>query len=246
MDSFIKTLCICLFIFVMTITVPPVVEFIKATSEKNGDMGTASYYTISESNIGYSLSYNLDGGTLTKENLKQYGLFTPTFTLNNPSKIGYEFIGWTGSNGDIPQLTITICTGSCGDLEFTANYKQILQLLIDENAVTWTEVEGVTSFDIYVNNTKCLTTTNRILSIEELNSFCNNGQNVVYIKSGELISNTIDYVYYDTSILENVVLNVKFSRSSEGYSLNAGNLVIVAYTYNGQPNGGMIDNNVYE
>jgi uncharacterized repeat protein (TIGR02543 family) len=42
--------------------------------------------------------------------------------LNAPSKQGDEFIGWTGSNGDTPQMTVTIPKGSTGERSYYANY----------------------------------------------------------------------------------------------------------------------------
>ncbi len=45
-----------------------------------------------------------------------------TFTLNNPTREGFTFVGWTGSNGSTPQLTVTIQKGTTGDLEFVANW----------------------------------------------------------------------------------------------------------------------------
>ena len=71
----------------------------------------------------YTISYQLDGGTLSNENPFFYHADTETFTLNNPSKAGYDFIGWTGSNGDTPELEVTVDAQSVsGDLEYTANY----------------------------------------------------------------------------------------------------------------------------
>ena len=48
------------------------------------------------------------------------------FTLRNPTKTGYTFIGWTGSNGTIPQTTVTIAQGSTGNREYTANWTQTI------------------------------------------------------------------------------------------------------------------------
>lgn len=245
MDNFSKALCILLFGFVMTFTIPTCIEWIQAFSDKNGDMGTASYYPIKENSFGYSLTYNLDGGTLSVDNPTEYGIYSPTFTLNNPTKTGFEFIGWTGSNGTTPQLTVTICTGSAGDLEFTANYEQILELFLDENGIVWTTIDGLTEFDVYVNETKCLTTSESRLSLENLNKFCNEGINTIYIKSGEACSNIVEYNYIDLSNFENLTFNFRFSRSSEGYSFGLGSMAI-GYTYAGEQKGGFIDYNIYE
>ena len=70
--------------------------------------------------ITYNIKYNLDGGSAT--NNATYTIETPTFTLNNPTKKGYTFTGWTGSNGTTKQKTVKVEKGSTGDKEFTANY----------------------------------------------------------------------------------------------------------------------------
>ncbi len=70
----------------------------------------------------YNIAYNLDGGNLDKANPTQYGKASSTITLNNPTKNGYNFKGWTGSNGNVPQTTVTIGNGSTGDKNYTANW----------------------------------------------------------------------------------------------------------------------------
>ncbi len=68
----------------------------------------------------YVISYNLGGGSLATVNPELYKEDTPTFTLNNPTKTGYDFIGWTGKNISNPQLEVEIVKGSTGDREYTA------------------------------------------------------------------------------------------------------------------------------
>ena len=72
----------------------------------------------------YTITYNLDGGEVT-ENPSTYTVETEDFTLNNPSKVGYNFIGWTGSNGNIPSTNVTVEKGTINDLTYTANYEVI-------------------------------------------------------------------------------------------------------------------------
>ena len=80
------------------------------------------YFTPYHNSNAYTITYVLDGGT--HENPTTYYEDTRTFTLENPRKIGYTFIGWTGSNGEIPELTVTIPTGSTGDRTYIANYEE--------------------------------------------------------------------------------------------------------------------------
>ena len=70
--------------------------------------------------INYTITYNLNGGS--GNNPSSYNIDTTTFTLANPTKTGYTFNGWTGSNGNSPQTSVTISKGSQGDKTYTANW----------------------------------------------------------------------------------------------------------------------------
>ncbi|GBU26239.1 hypothetical protein R83H12_02934 [Fibrobacteria bacterium R8-3-H12] len=74
--------------------------------------------------IPYTITYNLDGGTVAS-NPTSYTIETATLTLNNPTKSGYTFSGWTGSNGTAPQTDVSIAKGSTGDKSYTANWTLI-------------------------------------------------------------------------------------------------------------------------
>ncbi|MBQ2592365.1 MAG: Ig-like domain-containing protein, partial [Candidatus Riflebacteria bacterium] len=86
----------------------------------------------------YKITYDLKGGTLTEENPNGYNTASETFKLNEPTKVGYEFIGWTGSNGDTPQILVSVVQGSKSDLNYVANYS------IVNYALTYTNVENCT------------------------------------------------------------------------------------------------------
>ncbi|MCI8833359.1 MAG: hypothetical protein HFJ19_04075 [Clostridia bacterium] len=70
---------------------------------------------------GYTINYELNGGTVTG-NPTTYTIESENITLKNPTKAGYSFIGWTGSNGETPQLEVTINKGSTGNKNYTANW----------------------------------------------------------------------------------------------------------------------------
>ena len=82
------------------------------------------YSNIINQTSEYQINYNLDGGTVSGNPLS-YTKETETFTLLNPTKEGWTFIGWTGSNGNIPQISVTINKGTMENLSYTANWKQI-------------------------------------------------------------------------------------------------------------------------
>ena len=45
-----------------------------------------------------------------------------TFDLAAPTRLGYTFLGWTGSNGETKQLIVSIATGSTGDKNYVAHW----------------------------------------------------------------------------------------------------------------------------
>ena len=70
--------------------------------------------------VDYTIDYDLTGGTLTEPNPSTYTYETEDFTLQNPVREGYIFLGWTGSNGNEPEKKVTIQKGSSGDRTYRA------------------------------------------------------------------------------------------------------------------------------
>ena len=69
----------------------------------------------------YSISYNLNGGSAS--NPTTYNIETNTFTLNNPTKAGVTFSGWSGTGlSGTANKTVTITKGSTGARSYTANW----------------------------------------------------------------------------------------------------------------------------
>ena len=76
--------------------------------------------------ISYKLTYDLAGGKLASgvTNPSTYTVETATFTLNNPTRDYYDFIGWTGTDLSAPTQAVTITKGSTGDRTYTANWTE--------------------------------------------------------------------------------------------------------------------------
>ncbi len=70
--------------------------------------------------VKYNISYTLNNGNVDNNPIEY--TVEDEIILNNPTKIGYTFSGWTGSNGDDLQTRVTINKGTMGDLEYIANY----------------------------------------------------------------------------------------------------------------------------
>lgn len=99
-------------------------------SSNADDIYTVNDYTVLTAKskpIIYKITYDLIGGELPegKTNPPTYTITSDTITLNNPTKDGYTFKGWIGSNGDTPETTVTIPTGSTGDKHYTAVWEEI-------------------------------------------------------------------------------------------------------------------------
>ena len=72
---------------------------------------------------GYAIGYNLNGGSIvTGTNPTTYKKTSPNITLINPSKSGYTFAGWTGTDLSSKTITVIIPKGSTGDRFYTANW----------------------------------------------------------------------------------------------------------------------------
>lgn len=56
----------------------------------------------------YNITYNLDGGVVAVANPEKYSRISEPFTLNNPTKTGYNFAGWQGTGIVGTQQVVTI------------------------------------------------------------------------------------------------------------------------------------------
>ena len=114
-------------------TVTPATGYELTTFTVNGDDETPieGSYTVEDLSadqtvvagftpITYTLTYTLNGGTAT--NPATYTIETTTFTLNNPTKAGYDFAGWKLNGVGDAMMTVTIAQGSTGHLAYTATW----------------------------------------------------------------------------------------------------------------------------
>ena len=92
--------------------------------------------------VTYSITYELDGGEPIGNNPTSY-TGESEITLSNPTKDGYTFLGWTGSNGNTPEETVTIAKGSTGDRNYKANWQQNAPDTYTLTLVAGTGIESV-------------------------------------------------------------------------------------------------------
>ena len=85
--------------------------------------GTVKLYAI-WTPVSYGIAIELYGGSFANGVAanESYTIESGDYTLPVPSKSGYTFDGWTGSNGETPQITVTIKQGTGGNLSYSANW----------------------------------------------------------------------------------------------------------------------------
>ena len=86
----------------------------------------ARAYTATWIATEYDITYTLNGGKLPLgiTNPSKYNVES-SFTLNNPSKDGYTFLGWTGTDLSEATETVTVATGNTGNRAYEANWEAI-------------------------------------------------------------------------------------------------------------------------
>ena len=76
--------------------------------------------------VPYAIGYELDGGALKdgETNPEFYTIESGGITLNNPSRSGFTFAGWTGTGLTEPTLVVKIPAGSIGERKYTALWEE--------------------------------------------------------------------------------------------------------------------------
>lgn len=77
-------------------------------------------YTITYPLINYPININCNGGSGVSNST--YTIESSAITIGTPTRTGYTFTGWTGSNGATPQTSVTISANSYGEKSYTANW----------------------------------------------------------------------------------------------------------------------------
>ena len=90
-----------------------------------GSTGDRSY-TATWTPIVYNITYDLAGGALAQgdTNPATYTIESEAITLKNPTREGYDFVGWIGTDLIEATMVVTIAQGSMGNRSYTATWKE--------------------------------------------------------------------------------------------------------------------------
>ena len=104
--------------------------YFKLTMQNRNE--TASYIHL-KTYPKYQITYDLNGGSM-EGNPDIFTEVSDTFTLKNPVRSGYKFLGWTGTGLDVMSQEVTIQKGSTGDRTYTAHWEQMQTTATDQTS----------------------------------------------------------------------------------------------------------------
>lgn len=125
-----------------TFSIQPVTAFTMA-------FGSNVTVTPSFRAIVFSITYQgLAGVSPLPANPSSYTVQTPSFTLINPAKTGYDFLGWILNGGTSVVLNYTVHQGTVGNLDFTASWQaHSYSVHFDPNGGAGTMADQLFSYD---------------------------------------------------------------------------------------------------
>ena len=101
-----------------------IIELMLMTEAGGNATGSVEYeYFNMAADDVFTITYNgIEGATFETANPTIYKIGSDDITLNNPTKEGYVFTGWTGTDINEATKTVTIRKGSTGHREYTATF----------------------------------------------------------------------------------------------------------------------------
>lgn len=118
----------------------------------------------------YTITYDLAGGSVATANPTMYTIESAAITLNNPTREGYSFAGWTGTDLDAATTTVTIAHGSSGDRSYTATWKKLLtntDITVTIPTQEWTGSELTPTITVKDGETALTVTTDYTVSLPD-------------------------------------------------------------------------------
>ncbi len=105
--------------------------------------------------IVYSISYNWNNGTPPSTYATSFTVESPTITLPEPTRTGYDFRGWYANSGFSGDAVATIPTGSVSNRTFYAKWTpQVYSVTFNFNGgwISWGGSEGQITSSPFVTN----------------------------------------------------------------------------------------------
>lgn len=193
------------------------------------DVSYTAYATLHN----YTMSYDLDGGTVNTENPTSYNISSDNIVLNNPTRQGYDFAGWTGSNGTTPEITAGVPLGSTGDKVFKANWTPrndtTYKVQHWKQTLTGGDVENDTNYELVTADTENLTGTTGASvtpAVKTYEGFASPAERTVSIEPDG--STVVNYYYKRNSYTVYLIMGSNINSVSGGGTYKYGQAVNVS------------------
>jgi len=113
----------------------------------NGSTGNRAFIATWSDPIEYDITYQMNGGTNAAANPATYTVESGAITLDDPTRTGYNFLGWTPTD--------SIPAGSTGDRIFTATWSDPLEYTVTYYVSGGTDsgLDGATPYAVYTGVT---------------------------------------------------------------------------------------------
>ena len=89
-----------------------------------GDTGDKVFYADWDL-VTYTIEYELNGGKNALSNIKRFTVEDNAYVISQPTRVGYDFLGWSGTGIDGMAKEIEIPAASIGNRVYTANWECI-------------------------------------------------------------------------------------------------------------------------
>ena len=116
-------------------------------SQVTQDITYTAVFTSAQYDI-YTISYDLNGGSLSGLNPSTSTTTDSLLIDHEPTRTGYTFTGWTGSNGSVPQKEVNVIAGTTGNLSYKANWQaNQYTVTLDANGGTVSQSTVTVTYD---------------------------------------------------------------------------------------------------
>ena len=174
----------------------------------------------------YTITYELDGGSTT--NVTGYTIESEDIILNNPTKTGYKFLGWSGTDVNGMSTEVIIPSGSTGNREYTANWKIITYTITYElDGGSTTNVTG------YTIESETIVLSNPTKDHYDFVEWQLDGKKVTEIASGSYGDKTIVAVWTPTVYTITYQLNGDDATNVGTYTIESGSIILTNPTKTG-------------
>ncbi len=170
--------------------------------------------------VSYDINYDLDGGVNSESNPSSY-THESAITLAEPTKPGYNFLGWTWDGSDVPAKDVTIALGTKGELSYRANWE-----IVTYN-ITYNMGEGAQSA---MGGILKPTFTVEDLPLYPESIFTMTGNTFVAWFGDEALTSRVDFI----NECGDVTLYASFAPATEGLVFTEVSYGYVVTAYNGE------------